>query len=83
MTETGWYNGNQKPVRVGAYKRPNVYSARANAFLFHWWDGRKFGHGAATISRAYLRRLDVSRHQNLPWSGLMDLPWFGLTEEPK
>ena len=65
VNETGWYRGDQKPIRIGAYKRkyPN------GSICYSWWDGRLF-HWAVQSLRITATGLDVSRHQSLPWRGL-------------
>ena len=71
MTETGWYNGDQKPVRVGAYKRrysPNSY------VYFCWWNGSKWGFAYDTAESAKRGRKYISSVQNRPWCSLIGEP---------
>ena len=69
MTETGWYTGDQKPVRVGVYKRQPPHSPNVN---FSWWNGRWWGIFSGTSIEAELCKHKASWFQNLPWCGLTE-----------
>lgn len=69
MTETGWYTGDQKPVRVGAYKRRFPFR---NLVFYSWWDGRDWEVLAYTLKEVKLRTPVFSSYQNLPWRGLTE-----------
>ena len=72
MTETGWYTGKQKPVRVGPYKRK--FNLKA-FFRYSWWDGHQWGFDC------YLKE-DAKVYKNWP-SDCQNRPWCGLTGELK
>lgn len=61
------YSGNQKPVRVGVYRRRSIYGA---GLRYSYWNGKYWCANGATIQIA-LQCIDVpSLHQSLPWQGL-------------
>jgi hypothetical protein len=66
MKLTGWYRGNQKPVRVGVYERD--YGSVVSSYCF--WDGRKFSMGFYTLKKAEDFCGWESNEQNLPWRGV-------------
>ena len=65
--ETGWYNGDQKPVRVGVYKR----SFRPqDDYFYSWWNGVTWGIDCHLNENASVNRDWTSYFQNMPWCGL-------------
>jgi len=69
IKETDWYNWDQKPVRIGIYKRDYGHGET----LYCWFDGEYFGFASSDSSIAYIRYLEEgpSYNQNLPWKGMM------------
>ena len=67
MTETGWYTGRQKPVRIGAYKRRYLPDSE---IFFCWWSGRAWGFAGKDAESAKRNRWIISGSQNLLWCGL-------------
>jgi hypothetical protein len=65
MKLTGWYRGDQKPVRVGVYKR------RCKGGRFSLWDGRTWSLGFydAGLCAAFGCIVPASE-QALPWRGV-------------
>jgi len=70
MKRTGWYRGDQKPVRVGVYERK--YSVGVG---YCFYCRGLFSMSATTPQKAYTLRV-------VP-SAVQDLPWRGLAKEPK
>jgi hypothetical protein len=71
MTETGWYSGDQKPVRVGEYERKYYCSLSGHKYLRCWWDGRAFYQGVAIgVDSSAKVIYGKSISQNLPWRGV-------------
>ena len=68
MTETGWYKGTQKPVRIGCYKRR---IGPTKNYSYSWWDGHTWGF-SSSIPRRYGNKFIISNYQNLPWCGLTE-----------
>lgn len=73
MKLTGWYDGKQKPVRVGVYERD--YGTLSLSFNYYaYWDGKRWYCATARARDAYQSRkvhFDwPSRHQKLPWRGV-------------
>jgi len=59
MKRTGWYNGDQKPVRVGEYERSDY---TLYGFIDRdWWDGELW----LLAEDGY-----AIPEQHLPWRGL-------------
>ena len=74
MKRTGWYNGTQKPVRVGVYERD--YGTLLLTFnYFAYWDGKRWYCSMYSARGAYeARTLQFdwpSEHQKLPWRGVV------------
>lgn len=75
MKLTEWYNGDQKPVRVGVYERSyDLYPSfitRSYSY-FCWWDGRGFGMGqnSAKLCDNLKMSEGASVMQDLPWRGV-------------
>jgi hypothetical protein len=69
--ETGWYRGDQKPVRVGAYQR-KYFSGGGWFFWFSWWDGKRFSTSRILLSDCQNDEMKYgySDRQNLPWRGV-------------
>ena len=65
--ETGWYDGEQKPTRVGVYKRKYP---RVGTVYFCWWDEDKWGFSCVNAESAKRNGWNISGFQNLPWCGL-------------
>jgi hypothetical protein len=67
MKLTEWYNGDQKPVRVGVYERD--YS---DCSYFCWWNGRDFGKPAKSpeTCKIFGMMWGTAIDQNLPWRGV-------------
>ena len=63
---TGWYRGDQKPVRVGVYERmyPN------GLICCCWWNGKHFSFGYANPDLALAAHRLRSGYQSLPWRGI-------------
>lgn len=70
MKRTGWYRGDQKPVRVGPYER--AYGDDIHVYCFY--DGEAFSVAGESPEEAEDYRFTVSAHQNLPWRGLAKEP---------
>ena len=67
MKLTGWYDGCQKPVRAGLYRRRY---ADSSLVLWAYWTGTFWGCAADTQQSA-LEFLGVpSIRQCLPWRGI-------------
>ena len=60
MKLTGWYQGDQKPVRAGWYERGNPYNPLV--FYRHYWDS--FWWKPTKYSSK------IMQYQNLPWRGV-------------
>ena len=70
--ETAWYNGDQKPVRVGVYKRK--YPSNKYPY-YSFWSGKKWSIREVSL-------FATSRNRGIA-SYFQDLPWCGLTKESK
>ena len=69
MTETGWYTGDQKPVRVGVYERRSGF----DGFIYYsWWNGNQWGINCYWAESAQANNDNPSQFQNLPWRGLTE-----------
>ena len=68
MKRTGWYRGDQKPLkeREGLFER--IYPITRSIYKCHW-NGKDFGFGDG-------------RMHGSP-SPYQDLPWRGITKESK
>jgi hypothetical protein len=67
MKLTPWYRGDQKPVRVGVFKRR--YPSGSEAYC--WWDEEGFSNGCKTVYEAKESKdLGYSLLQSLPWRGV-------------
>lgn len=66
---TDWFPPGEVPVRIGVYER-KFLSASAR---YSYWNGKEWGANDITPYRAYLFRGCVSRHQFLPWRGLVEV----------
>ena len=65
MKLTGWYDGKQKPVRVGVYERKY-----GNRVFFCWW-GVEWGMGTNNQKCAEsLWWIAAAPNQCLPWRGV-------------
>ena len=62
MKRTGWYNGFQKPVRVGYYERDYWLNFGEEKAMQSYWDGTAWGLEGTDL---------VYTHQHLPWRGLI------------
>jgi hypothetical protein len=63
-TKTGWYSGDQKPVRVGWYQRKyDNYYARS---VPDWFDGETWFLGIGCFQR------NLAHEQSMPWRGLTE-----------
>lgn len=70
ILRTDWYEGHQKPVRVGLYQR--LYRA---GIFFCYWDGECWYQGDPVRGVAMILAGDMkSTMQNLPWRGLARNP---------
>ena len=74
MKRTKWYDGEQKPVRVGVYERD--YSTLLLSFNYYaYWDGKRWYSATSTARGAEAMRLLLcdwpSDHQKLPWRGVV------------
>lgn len=67
MKLTPWFDGSQKPVRVGMYQRRMRVWDR---LCWSWWDGQLWSRVRPRKAEAYIDRNYVSVFQNLPWRGL-------------
>ncbi len=68
MKLTPWFDGDQKPVRVGTYQR-NFCSA----ILWSYWDGKYWSIASRYMktTEAYSQNKYYSEAQDLPWRGVM------------
>jgi hypothetical protein len=70
MKLTPWFSGDQKPVRVGVYRR-NIFGKGIASYSY--WNGKFWGlyspmpDVASSLSWKNFR----SKVQNLPWRGVM------------
>ena len=64
MKLTGWYDGKQKPVRVGVYERDYAYIT-----LYAKWDGNKWC-TASTVAKFAAQCVKKSHFSKLPWRGV-------------
>ena len=64
---TGWYSGDQKPVRVGVYQREY---APADPLWYCWWNGQAWGMGCPTPEQAEQCKHHISLAQSKPWRGV-------------
>ncbi|WP_395005814.1 hypothetical protein [Undibacterium sp.] len=67
MKLTGWYRGEQKPVRVGFYQREDHYG-----IIYAYWNGRHWRVGFPIYENAFFWA-DLpcgSMYQDLPWRGV-------------
>ena len=64
---TGWYRGDQKPVRVGVYQREY---APADPLWYCYWDGWMWGVGWGTVEKAIRYQCHKSDVQGKPWRGV-------------
>ena len=64
---TGWYEGHQKPVRVGVYERWYVGFA-----VFCYWNGTHWGCLASTVDSCQENKMifGISPDQDRPWRGI-------------
>lgn len=67
--KTGWYNGDQYPVRVGVYERERE-DISFKGTIYSWWDGVCWSVFEPTIEEAYNSRHIPSCFNNLKWRGL-------------
>jgi hypothetical protein len=65
MKLTGWYSGDQKPVRKGIYERDHGYCSS-----FSWFDGGNWRASFYFIEKAIENNGWVSSYQDLPWRGI-------------
>lgn len=73
MKKTGWYSGDQKPVRVGLYEVKNRDDSRRVGYK--WWDGKRWS--------LFRRNLQEAVAFNRKPSGFQESIWRGLTEKAK
>ena len=66
MKLTGWYQGDQKPVRKGYYER----EYQPNNNYFSYWNGKAFSVSEITAYLPKKIRFIDSQYQNLPWRGV-------------
>lgn len=67
IKETDWYEGWQKPVNVGVYKRKYI----SKSIWYCYWDGRYFYKACSNPDEAKSWRYSViSVHQEIPWKGV-------------
>jgi hypothetical protein len=71
MKKTEWYNGDKKPVRVGAYQR-KYFIDGSFFFWFSWWDGQGFSPSRFLLSNCQNDKMKYgySDQQNIPWRGV-------------
>lgn len=67
MKLTDWYDGSQKPARVGVYERTYDYGIE---FRYCYWDGIYWSCGCDVQENAVLFRDRRSIEQSLPWRGI-------------
>lgn len=65
MVRTGWYKGDQTPIRVGPYERQYPAPAGSDFIYLSYWDGKCW---------------NGSRYRESVPSHFQELPWRGLTE---
>ena len=66
MKLTGWYHGDQSPVRVGPFKR----KAPWGRVYFSYWNGTRFSVFCDDAEQSYRYQFVISDYQNLPWRGV-------------
>ena len=66
MKLTPWFNGKQKPVRVGLYQRTDGVRC-----LYAWWNGRVWSLGDESIEIALWFKKFSSFRQEFFWRGVM------------
>lgn len=66
MKLTGWYSGNQKPVRKGVYER---YYKFIKHRVYCKWNGEFWFSPSYSANEAILSKFE-SVYQDLPWQGL-------------
>ena len=74
MTKEIWFDGSQKPVRSGVYKRQYV---TGNCYSYYCYLRNRWGFGVG-IKEDAKSKFDVFGS-----SLLQNLPWGGLAKEPK
>jgi hypothetical protein len=74
IKKTPWFDGSQKPVRVGVYQRKYEAGIR-----FCWFDGKRFGCNSRSASDAYHQYsiFGASFDRDLAWRGLASNPAEG------
>lgn len=66
MKLTPWFNGKEKPVRVGLYQRD------VRGFVVYaWWNGHTWSLGDKSKRRTLSFKRHSSYHQNLEWRGVL------------
>lgn len=68
MKLTGWYSGNQKPVRSGVYER-QIFTYSVTYSYFSTATGR-WSYYKPTVVGALLDKDKVSEFQYKPWRGV-------------
>jgi hypothetical protein len=66
MKKTGWYSGDQKPVRVGLYE----VQLRPEYFGYKFWSGKAWGAFAFEKEYAAAWKHIVEGQQEINWRGL-------------
>lgn len=71
MSLTDWYDGTQKPVRVGVYGasyKPHYYGIM---HTYKYWDGSRWGFAYSTVDDAYANRFAATNdaYQDWEWRG--------------
>lgn len=70
MKLTGWYDGCQKPVRAGLYRRNFKTLHKRTSVLWAYWTGERWAVAASTKPAALRNAHFRSSEQCLPWRGI-------------
>ena len=79
MKRTGWYSGNQKPIRLGVYERYYQFGARGEIY-FCYFDGFVWLVGAKLAMDAMNAAMNSYPHDEC---AMQILPWRGLRKDFK
>ncbi len=73
MKHTGYYTGDQKPVRRGVFKR-RLKTRHIYLIQFSYWNGKRWGLSKFSVIAAYEVRKIESQFQDREWCGLSSEP---------
>lgn len=69
---SGVYDGNQKPYRVGVYRRLHPGGPSGGHIMWSYWDGKQWG--LSKLLPELAKPGKPSRWQRLTWQGLASDP---------